>query len=325
MSEAIYLRAKDDVRVTVAAATDPGQILQMADGRAAVLQGSSGAAAGDRISPTTVGQFTMLKTAAMVLLDGGKAFWDFSANTVSFRKVNDRDFYLGTVVGDAASADTTCVVNLNNKPCPDVDLLDGDGGVLSVATGTAAAGGFGLPVKFGKSAGLSLTATNEAQSVDMLSVDRVAVAANPIAEFVVRLGANGSTSAVDINFGLANGTSATDADAITESVFFHIDGGALDILAESDDGTTEVNATDTTINITAGTAVANRVEFWIDARNPADVQLYIDGALVLPSSVFTLGAATGPLGLMAHVEKTAGTATAGPVLFDRAEMRIMQQ
>ena len=53
----------------------------------------------------------------------------------------------------------------------------------------------------------------------MLSVDRRSVSSKGIAEFTVRLGANGSSNAVDINVGLANGTSTTDADAVTEHVF----------------------------------------------------------------------------------------------------------
>ncbi len=323
MADATYLRGRDEPRLTTAAALDPGQILQMADGRAGVVNTASGASVGDRVTVTTAGQFTVTKTSGVVLLDGGRAYWDHSANAVTFRKVNDRDFYLGRVVGDAASADTTCVVNLNVNPPPDIDLLRD--GALSVATGTAAAGGFGLPQVYGNSRALTLTGTSEVQCVDMLSVDRVAISANPIAEFIIRLGANGSTSAVDLNVGLANGTSTSDADAVTEHVFFHVDGGALDILAQSKDGTTTVTATDTTIDITAGSAVANRFEFWLDARNPADVQLYINGVNVLPATVFTLGAGTGPIGLLAHLEKTTGTATAGPVYIDRAELRIMEQ
>lgn len=323
MADASYVRGDSDYRVTLAAAASAGEVRQLSNGLAAVLQGLNAAASGDQRSFKTEGQFTLTKTSGVVLLDGGRAFWDHSANAVTFRKVNDRDFYLGTVVGDAASGDTTCVVNLNVEPVPTINLLTD--GALSVATGTAAAGGFGLPAIRGGVPSLSLTATNEAQCVDLLSVDRVAVAANGIAEFVVRLGANGSTSDVDLNFGLANGTSTTDADAITESVFFHIDGGSLNVMAESDDGTTEVNATDTTVDITAGSAVANRLECWIDTRNPADIQLYIDGVNVLPATVFTLAAATGPIGLLAHLEKTSGTATAGPVYFDRAELRTMEQ
>jgi predicted RecA/RadA family phage recombinase len=325
MADATYLRGENEIRVTAAAAISPGDVWQMDDGRAAVYPPTVGAASGDRVTFKTDGQYTFTKTASIVLLDGGRAYWDHSANAVTFRKVNDRDFYLGRVVGDAASADTTCTVNINVDPKPQIDLLKD--AILSVPTGTQAAGstGFGLPKVYGGSQALLLSATNEAQCIDMLSVDRVAVASNPIAEFVVRVAVNGSTSDVDFNFGLANGTHTTDADSITESVFIHVDGGSVNLLAESDDGTTEVAATDTTIDLSAGSAVANRFEVWMDARNPADVQLYIDGVNVLPNSVFVLTDATGPLGLLAHLEKVSGTATAGPIYFDRAELRTMEQ
>ena len=325
-NEAEYLASGGQVEIpSVESAMDPGQVLQMADGRAAVLSSRTGAAAGAAITPRTDGQFTMIKAAGFVGLNGGRAYWDFSANAVSFRKVSDRDFYLGRFVGDSESADTTCTVNLNVHEFGGytIDLLRD--AALSVPTGTVAAGGFGLPQPYGGALGLSLTATNEAQCIDLLSVDRVAIAANGIAEFIVRLAANGSTSAVDINVGVANGTSTTDADAIAEHVLFHIDGGALDVFAQSKDGTTTVAATDTTVNATAGSAVANRLEFWIDLRNPADVQLYVDGVNVLPVTVFRLDAGTGPIGLLVHLEKTSGTATAGPLYVDFAAVRTAQQ
>jgi hypothetical protein len=190
----------------------------------------------------------MPKTASVVLLDGQRAYWDYSALAVTFRKVNDRDFYLGRIVGDCASADTTCVVNLNVDPAYDIDIHTSP--FLSVPTGTQAVGAFGFPKGLGGANSIELTATSEAQCIDLLSVGRFSVDANPIVEAEIRIPANGSASAVDFNIGRANGTSTTDADAITKSVFFHIDGGALDILAESDDGTTEVAATDTTVNAT---------------------------------------------------------------------------
>lgn len=323
MADATYVRDRHDIRLTAGAAITAGEVWQLSDGRCGVKVGNLGAASGDPIGMVTSGQFTFTKTASMVLLDGGRAYWDHSAGSVSYKQNNDRDFYIGRVVGDAASADTTCTVNINVDPKPRIDLLRD--GFLSVPTGTQAVGAFGFPKDFGGTKSLALTATNEAQCIDMLSVDRVAIASNPIAEFIIRLGTNGSTSDVDLNFGLANGTSTTDADAITESFFIHIDGGALDILAESDDGTTEVNATDTTVNITASSAVSGRVEVWFDCRNPADMQLYIDGVNVLPASVFVFTAATGPIGLLAHLEKVSGTATAGATYFDRAELRTMEQ
>ena len=81
----------------------------------------------------------------------------------------------------------------------------------------------------------------------------------------------------------------------------------------------------TTKDVTAGTAVANRVELWIDCRDPANVKLYVDAVRVLSATTFRLDNAAGPLGLLAHLEKTAGTATAGPVWLDRAEMRTAEQ
>lgn len=322
MPQATLVQEGESIDWTADAAYSAGDVIQLPDGRAGVV--GADVASGGVVGVWVRGVFKFAKTTSMVLLVGGRLFWDHSADKAHYKKVNDRDFYVGRATADAASAATECYGALNINPPADIDLLRD--GALSVATGTAAAGGFGLPAVYGGARGLSLTATSEAQCVDMLSVDRVALASNPIAEFVIRLGANGSTNAVDLSFGLANGTSATDADAITESAFFHIDGGALDIFAESDDGTTEVNATDTTVDITAGSAVANRFEFWLDARDPSDVRYYINGAEVLSATanLGNIALATGPLGLLVHLEKSTGTATAGPVYVDRAELRIQQ-
>ena len=315
MSDATMLRSRHDRRATAIAVIAAGEIQQLPGGSAGVRTGLNAAAAGDAANFTTTGQFTVTKGTGFNFLDGGRVYWDHSANCASYKKVNDRDFYLGRAVGDAALNDTTAVVNLNVDPPYDIDVLRD--AALSVATGTSAAGGFGLPRVYGGARGLVLTGTSEVQPVDILSVDRFAVGANAIVEAIVRLGTNGSTSDVDFNIGVANGTSTTDADAITESVFVHIDGGALDLFAESDDGTTEVNATDTTVNVTAGSAVSDRFEVWFDLRDPADVQIYVNGVNVLPSTVFNIAAAVGPLGILAHLEKATGTATAGPIFIDR--------
>lgn len=324
MAEAYFRDVGDSVDFTAVAAVTGGTVVQLPDGRAAVVPVDL--AAGEKGSAFVKGIHRITKSADMVFLDGGRVYWDNSASAAHYKKVNDKDFFVGTAVGDHLTAAATEIdVAFNVQPRPTIDMLRD--GYLSVATGTAAAGGFGLPVNYGGPIALSLTATNEAQCVDALSVDRVALSSNPIAEFIIRLGANGSTSAVDITVGLANGTSTTDADAITESAFFHIDGGALDILAESDDGTTEVAATDTTIDATTGSAVANRFEFWLDGRDPSNVRYFINGAEVLSdtANLGNIAAATGPLGLLVHLEKTSGTATAGPLYVDRAELRTMEQ
>lgn len=322
MADAVFRSEDCERRITVAATVSGGEVHQLPSGRAGVKAGNNSAESGDLVVFYDEGKFEITKTSGVVFLDGGPVYWDHSANAATYKSVNDRDFYVGTAVGDATSSSTTMVVDLNKRPAYTLDAVNGRS--LSVATGTAAAGGFGLPVRYGGAAGLSLTATNEAQCVDLLTVDRVAVGANPIVEAIFRVGANGSTSAVDFNIGLANGTSTTDADAVTNHVFFHIDGGALDISAQSKDGTTTVTATDTTIDATAGSAVSDTVECWIDARDTSNVKLYINGARVLSGTTFTLAAATGPLGLLAHVEKTSGTATAGPIYIDALRARTME-
>lgn len=321
MPEALLYQCEGVVDWTADAAYSAGAVVQLPDGRAGVV--TVDVESGKPVGVAVKGIYKITKTASQSWLPGGQVFWDHSADAGHYKKVNDRDFYVGVATEDAAYAATVGYVDLNVKPAWDIDVIGRDG-ALSVTSGTAAAGGFGLPVKYGAALGMSLTATSEVQKVDVLSVDRFAIASEFIAEAVIRLENNGSTSAVDINVGVANGTHATDADSITEHVFFHIDGGALDILAQSKDGTTTVAAADTTVDATAGAAVANRFEFWIDGRDSADVKLYVNGARVLSGSTFKLNAGTGPLGLLAHMEKTTGTATAGPLYLDRLCVRYRQ-
>lgn len=320
MSDAILLQGLgSNIRKTAAAAIAAGEVHQLADGRAGVKTGLNAAALGDPSNFSTEGQYTMTKTSGVVLLDGGRAYWDHSANAVTFEKVSDRDFYLGRVVGDCASTDTTCVVNLNVDPRYDIDLaIDPFTTAIVLTAGTPA-----LNPRGGGNE-LTFSATAEAQKVDMLSVDSWALGANAIVEGAFRVLNKGDASALDFNVGIANATHASDADSITESCFIHMDGSSLNINAESDDGTTEVAATDTTVDATEGAAVTDRVEFWMDTRNPADIQIYVNGALVLGSTVFKLDAATGPLKLLAHLEKSSDD-TPGSIAIDWLRARFAEQ
>jgi predicted RecA/RadA family phage recombinase len=321
MAQALYRQPGDVVDYTAVAAISAGDVVQLSDGTAGVA--TTDIAAGELGSVAVDGIWRVEKTTSMVILDGGRLFWDHSANKAHFKSVNDRDFYLGTAVGDAASSATTVDVHLNRQQRNTIDALNGPS--LSVATGTSAAGGFGLPQPYGGSLGMKITSTSEVQCVDILSVDRVAIASNPILEAQFRIGVNGSGSASDFSIGFASASSTSDADAIAEHVLFHTDGNALDLFAQSKDGVTTVTATDTTVNVTAGSAVANRFEVWIDARDPADIQLYVDGVNVLPDTVFSLAAGTGPIGALAHYEKSTGTETGGPIYIDRLTIRTMEQ
>lgn len=321
MSEALRLTDEDDnITLTAEAAYTGGEVAQLADGRAGVYPRD--VASGALGVAETEGQFTVAKTTSMVFLDGGRVYWDHSANKAHFKKVSDRDFYIGRAVGDAASAATTMVVNLNVNPPYDLDIVRDP--YTSVLVGTAALNGLGYPYRDGGALRFNITATSEAQKVDALSVDGFALSANAIIEGAFRTAAGGSGSASDFSIGVANASHASNADTITDSLFIHLDGGSLNILAESDDGTTEVAATDTTADYATGLTNATRTEFWLDMRNPADVQIYIDGALVLPSTVFNLAASVATWYLLVHLEKSTGTETAD-LIVDWLKARFAQQ
>lgn len=305
MADATRLSERHERILTAAAAVAAGEIWQLPDGRAAVHCGANAAAIADTVGFSTEGVFTVAKTTSMVILDGGPVYWDHSANKAHYKQVSDRDFFLGTAVGDAAAAATTMKVNLNVRPQYKIDLARD--GFASVLVGTAAAGGFGYPVQLGGSLIFELTATNEAQKVDALSVDGLAVAANAIIEGAFRVISDGASGSQDVTIGVASGIHASDFQSVAEFVALHLDGNVTAINVQSDDGTTDVAPTDSTTTYTEGAAVAQRKEFWIDLRDPADAQVYIDGVLVLGSTVFTLAAATGPLFLVVHVEKASGT------------------
>lgn len=461
MADAQYDREWDEARLVAGASVAYHEVWQMPGGKAGVYVGLPignglnpvAASSGDRSDFRTSGKWTVAKTtgaSSPVFLDGGRVYWDHSANTATYKKVNDRDFYIGRAVGDYAAGDPVMVVDLNADPPPDIDLLrdgyrsallgaetiqigtrakvggtagwtvgaadnlpyvatlaasqtgstliipiDGlrigdvitgfrvvsqiesagntvtiDGDLrattnvaaeptdasigtmtqVSVTADTAssqAKTGLSETVTSGKTYYLKITATTaastdiilqaceitvqpavcnqlarrggalnfsinsvgEAQKLDALSLDGFARTANAIVEAIFTIVNDGSGSAVDVNIGLANATHATDADSITESLFVHIDAGSTNIAIESDDGTNEVAATDSTLDYTEGSGIANRVEVWFDLRNEADIQVYVNAANVLPGSTFRLDNATGPLKLLAHVEKTAATDT----------------
>lgn len=300
--EAAFVQDAEVIDITAAAAYSAGDVIQMPDGRAGVVtvDVASGAIVGVRVR----GIVKVLKTASMVLLPGGRAYWDHSANKVHYKKVNDRDFYMGRVTVDAASADTVCYVNLNIDPPYDVDALKHP--CASVLAGTAAAGGFGYPVMLGGRAILELTATNEAQKVDLMTIDGFDLAANPIVEAIFNIINDGSNATQDFTIGVASGTHATDFQSVTSFVAASTVGASTNINIQSDDNSTDVSPTDSTADYTEGGAVAQRVEVWFDFRDPADVQVYVNGALVLGSTVFSAGL-TGTHFLIAHLEKTSGT------------------
>lgn len=307
MSEARSVRDAGVVRFQSEIGQSPYEVVQAPDGRAAVRDSRAAVPAGQYGEYIAKDVFQCKKTAGISLLAGGRVYWDHSANEATYRKNNDRDFYLGRAVEDAGSSATTVLVELASDPRYDIDLARD--AYITVPVGTQAVGSFGEPRANGGALIFELSSTNEAQKVDALSVEGFDPTANAIIEGAFRVISDGAGSTPDVSLGVASGTNATDADSIAESVFIHLNGNDVNIYAESDDGTTEVAATDTTINYTEGSALSSRVEFWLDMRNKTDVGVYINGVQVLTSTTFNVDVAAGPLYLLAHVEKTASTDT----------------
>ena len=288
--EASYSYERDEVHFTGAAAFASGQVIELPDGRAGVIQGGgAGYAIGDAVIAKVAGVHTMAKTADIVLLDGQKVYWVRSTNKTNYTG----DFVAGTVRGDAAAAATTVDVDLNVLPNYLISLDQGEW--VEEATD-----GLGV-TKVGAAKKLAFDAVAEVAQAALYSLDTIAVARKPILEAWAAIYDIGNNAALDISLGLATGSHATDFDSVTEAVLLHLDGSALSILAESVDGTTEVAATDTLVD------AVDDVYFFvqIDCRDLADIQIYINGVLMLTASVFKLDAATGPLVPIAHLEKTS--------------------
>ena len=301
---------------TADAAITGGEVVQLRDGLAAVIPVD--VANGEKGGAQCEGIFRVEKTTGQVWLDGGEIWWDHSTNKATCIPplAGDRDFYLGSAVGDATSAATEGYVNLNVKPAYEIDLHRSGGDTAVVLTA-------GTPYIYSRGGSLdaAFSATAEAQKLDWLSKRSFALGSNWILDAVVEVVVNADADVADLSIGVANGTNASDADSITESAFFHFDLGAdLNIDAESDDGTNEVAATDTTVDFAVGTPVFLQ----IDGRNPASLKFYVNGVRVLDSTTFNISAATGPLKALFHLEKSANDSP-GNVQLDVLRVRTGQQ
>lgn len=278
------------------------ELWQTPTGKAGVYDNPTAVSSGSYFDMRTDGQWVVTKATGFAALKGNRAYWDHSANALSYRKVNDRDFYCGRFAEDASSAATTCLLDLNADPPYDLDV--GRDPMRTVIVGTQGLNTMGV-FRRGGAHKFILSSTSEAQKMDILTKDGFALGANAIVEFAVEVVSDGAGTAVDVSIGAANATHATDADSITDSVFMHLDANNVNINFESDDGTTEVAATDSTIDYTEGT----RFEVWMDFRNPASVAIYVNGSQVLTGTTFNVNASVATWYLLAHIEKTSAADT----------------
>lgn len=295
-----YVQEGETIDFTPVAAVAAGECIQLPDGRVAAPP--TGVAAGVQGSFQACGIFKALKTANEIIVPGQRVYWDASASkATTVPPITVNDFFIGCAADDAAAADTTVKVILNQDWEGSIDQRTSTFASIPVLTA-----GDPRVAQLGAGARFVLDATNEAQKIDALSHKAVALDSDWIflAEVVIDAAAGSNT---DITVGMADGTHASDFQSVASFCTIHIDGGSANILVQSDDGTTDVAPIDSTIDWTAGTPFA----LAIDGRDPTDIKLYINGIRESASST-TLAIAAAASGLKAcvHIEKSSSTDTA---------------
>ncbi len=168
--------------------------------------------------------------------------------------------------------------------------------------------------------GLGVTEVASPNGIIKLAADAVAEAAiaaihmpslpfdidkNPIAEFRLAIFDIGDNAAVDINFGLASATHATDFDLIAVFAAFHLDSPGLSVFCQSDDGTIDTAPVDTLVDLVDDVMAL----FQVDCTDKADVKFSINGVRVLAGTTFDISNYTGQLTPIVHVEKTSNDST----------------
>lgn len=295
----VYQYQESPIDFTAAAAITGGQVVNI-NGKAGVVP--SAIAASGAAAAQTEGVYRVTKNSGEVWLPGCEIWWDAANSEATIvPQYSGLGFRLGTAYTDAASTATEGMVTLNGQQSTIFDLHQ-DGGTTVVVKSSGTADGKMTAGSFAA----NFSATAEAQKVDLLSLRSFPITSNWIVEADIVVNTNFDAAAADLNIGVANGTHATDADAITESVFVHIDGGSANLNVESDDGTTENAAADSTIDYAVGTP--QRIT--IDGRDETDIKVYIDGVRVMDGTTgdaktLTLADGTGPLKFLFHMEKTS--------------------
>ena len=239
---------------------------------------------------------------------------------------------------EAAGADDDIIEVLRNAKLNTLGDIDGpiviDDDFLGDYPAAASALSGQGPVSWAKleTNGLGVIHSDEANGVLKFVFDNTAEAATatlfmenspfdidkaPIFEARVAIFDIGDDVALDIDIGLASDDHATDFEAIAAFVAFHLDGNSLDILAHSDDGTTDVAAVDTTKDAVDNTYFNVK----IDCTDKADIKMYLDMdgngyVQVLSGTTFTLTAYSGSLTPIIMVEKTSDN-TLADVRVDR--------
>ena len=262
-----------------------GEVVLLPDGRAGVV--ATDLAIGDAGTVYDKGIYDVLKTASIVLLEGQKVYWDRPANTASYTG----EFVIGVAMADAAAADATVRVGLNVAQNPLISLHKSPWEKEAVL-------GQGVDEVLRNTPRIAFDAVAEIAQAALISQDSVPIADGPIFEAWINVENGGDHAALDINFGLAAGSHATNFDLVSDYVVFHMDGASLNLMSQSDDTVTPVAAQDTTFDVVAGTWFFVQ----IDVRDKAAVRIFVNG-IEKNAGTLHLAVSVAALKAIMHIEK----------------------
>jgi hypothetical protein len=183
----------------------------------------------------------------------------------------------------------------------EVNITDGPWKIVEVGNAAAAvvtdahAGEFAL----------NLAADSEAEDAVLYHGDRKTfdIDSKPVFECRAKITTPGTGTTVVL--GLA-GDHDLDKDSVAQHAWFRLEAG-LDLLVETDDGSTDNDDKDTTLNVVSGTYYT----FKVDLSDPSDVKFFVDNQRMLASFTFDMSAFNGRLQPYFSLDKSSGTGTAG--------------
>ena len=297
---------------------------------------SAGAAAAIKCQVVTKCDFEFTFTSA-ANLDSGKAMFATDDSTID--SVGHPDAWVGSVLHKDVDASSKVIIRMRQ---PHEKWLPSMGGAREYVlagqflTPTGAVGDANVVAPGGlvSYSHLGLGVLNELIDGAAYNLQFDAVA--EIADASVRCSANllaskgctlevdlhltdiGDAAALDVDWGFATlvdtASVRNDLDTAADNALFHMDGSSANILAQSDNGTTDVAPTDTTLdNVTTALAYKNCI---VIVRPPVAAtptlclaEFWVDKVRVLSSTTFSV-IATALLGGIVGAEKTSDDTTA---------------
>lgn len=112
MAEAKRINEPGEAKFTASAALASGEVIQLADGRAAVVAGLTGFSSGDKAVAYTDGRYAFAAASATTFAIGDPVYWDISANLAINAPGDADDIYLGTCAVAKTSGQTEVQVDM---------------------------------------------------------------------------------------------------------------------------------------------------------------------------------------------------------------------